>query len=575
MLYLQTVNFGFVGLDDTHFFVDNGTYFRQLRNFFKGFLESGILDYYRPLLLGSFVLDAQVAGTQPGFYHFTNVLLHAGACVMVLVALKDWGINRNLALLIALLFAVHPLWAQAVAWVPGRNDSMLTLAVLASFHFFRRYYAHGSNWNLVWHWVLFAVACFMKETGLLLPLMCGLYLLLLRREGIFRNNNLLLLAGWVVVWGGYFALRTQALALADKNGTRFSTMITGLDALAVNYRVVIESVGKWLVPVQLSVFPTFSMLPFVLGFVAIALLLIALFITRSWKNPWVWFAVAWVGLFYVPSLALLIQVKGNYDYLEHRFYLPAVGLFFLAAFMLQHYWQRWHKQITYGLGTLMLAGFVATFVRCADFKDEKSYWSSAIASSPGASQAYVGLGNYHYKRNEMGRAAELFNKAATLDITKLSSLATVGNHYENSNDFVRAEAVYKTVLQLDSGNALNLSNYARSLEKQGRYAVAEGWYRKALARDSNVWEAWFGMGIVRYNARDFTGALANWQRALRLRPDQAELYTNIATVYYALGDFKQALAYVDQLAARGTDPKTVNPGLVQALEPYRPKSAKR
>ena len=78
--YVQTVKFEFTGLDDSFFLVVYSQYFADFRNFMRGFKESGVLDYYRPLLFGSLIFDFQFTKTDPFFYHITNIIYHLIGC---------------------------------------------------------------------------------------------------------------------------------------------------------------------------------------------------------------------------------------------------------------------------------------------------------------------------------------------------------------------------------------------------------------------------------------------------------------------------------------------------------------
>src|SRR5262249_1681155 len=88
--------------------------------------------YYRPLVMVSFILDALIAPASPAMGHLTNLILHVVASCLVWVLLRRLGSHDDLALALALVFAVHPLAANAIGWVPGRNDLLLTVFALAA-----------------------------------------------------------------------------------------------------------------------------------------------------------------------------------------------------------------------------------------------------------------------------------------------------------------------------------------------------------------------------------------------------------------------------------------------------------
>jgi len=96
-------------------------------------MQSNGNDFYRPLQSITFIMDAAISGTDPSSYHLTNIILHWMAVCSFLGLLLVLGVNRRFSFFIALLYAVHPLFVQAVAWIPGRGDLLLCLFRLLAF----------------------------------------------------------------------------------------------------------------------------------------------------------------------------------------------------------------------------------------------------------------------------------------------------------------------------------------------------------------------------------------------------------------------------------------------------------
>lgn len=151
-VHARTVAFGFTGLDDRDVLVGDRAFLADPANLLRVFGRSylHVVDpshaYWRPLVSASYLLDAQWSGVNPWGYHATNVVLHAVASVLVLALLRRVALGRRVALAAALAFAVHPALASAVAWIPGRNDTLLAVMALASWLLFlkRRW---GPTWS--------------------------------------------------------------------------------------------------------------------------------------------------------------------------------------------------------------------------------------------------------------------------------------------------------------------------------------------------------------------------------------------------------------------------------------------
>jgi len=95
-------------------------------------LTSGVIEgaYYRPTLAISLALDSTLWGFRPGFFHLTNVLLHLGVLFLVARLAISMGAGRGVAILAALIFALHPVHVEAVVWIAARNDLLMSLGIL-------------------------------------------------------------------------------------------------------------------------------------------------------------------------------------------------------------------------------------------------------------------------------------------------------------------------------------------------------------------------------------------------------------------------------------------------------------
>ena len=248
LVYFWTIFFTFSYFDDKTLILDNLFYLKNLGNIFNAFSQEVFhvlhtsAAYYRPVLTISFILDAQISGSSAFFYHVTNIAIHLVASCLVFVFLCKLKVKRELALIFAIIFVVHPVLSQAVAWIPGRNDSLLALFFLASM--IRAIEAFSGSGNtsdgdrlkrsvslgfsevdkridIVWHLIFFALALFTKESGILIPFFVILWLFLLKKPKVVSINHLegglgmtpchlLTFFGWLVIAIAWFFLRKNA-----------------------------------------------------------------------------------------------------------------------------------------------------------------------------------------------------------------------------------------------------------------------------------------------------------------------------------------------------------------------------
>ena len=129
VLSAHTWGFGLTFLDDNEIVRTRAEWLGKASSFADSFTHRYFLSdvnvYYRPLVNLSFAVNAHLGGSNPWVYHFTNGVLHASACVLLLLSMLRMGIDRGSALAACALFIVNPMQVASVAWIPGRNDLLL------------------------------------------------------------------------------------------------------------------------------------------------------------------------------------------------------------------------------------------------------------------------------------------------------------------------------------------------------------------------------------------------------------------------------------------------------------------
>ena len=146
LLYFPILKNGFTNDDDVALVKDNYEFLSKPSNFTEIFKHSVFYSttkisdtYYRPILSLSFFADTQIAGKHYWYFFLTDILLHLSCCVLLFFLLKKLLYSPSVAFLFSLILAVHPAMVTAVAWLPGRNDTLLTLFSLLSFYFLIEY----------------------------------------------------------------------------------------------------------------------------------------------------------------------------------------------------------------------------------------------------------------------------------------------------------------------------------------------------------------------------------------------------------------------------------------------------
>ncbi len=133
IVYSQNLWFNFAYLDDNLIVFQEYHKINSISKIPDTFTEGYLFDnYYRPMVMISFIIDTAIAGQSSMMYHLTNLLLHIIVSFLVYLLLNKISKENVLSLIFAILYSIHPININAVSWIAGRNDLLVTLFALLS-----------------------------------------------------------------------------------------------------------------------------------------------------------------------------------------------------------------------------------------------------------------------------------------------------------------------------------------------------------------------------------------------------------------------------------------------------------
>jgi protein O-mannosyl-transferase len=322
-LYGITLSFPFV-FDDIQLVKDNFVLLGDFKNILKAFTLDVFWktpgSYYRPALTVSLMIDALLGGQHPAWYHATNILLHCACAAAVLRLLLRLACPRPLAFVLGMVFAVHPVMVQAVAWVAGRNDLLMTLFAVASLLTFLSFAQEGKWRYLVSSSALLLLAVLSKESAVALPLLMMGYILFVAGRRPAPRALIAAAAGQALVIAAYLLLRRNAL------GSGFSPH--EFNSVAENCVGLFGYIGKLLFPFGLSTLPAPESVSPIWGPLAAALIIVLFLAGRVVNRRLFLFGCGWFVIFLIPTVARITPFA---NFLEHRLYLPLVGCLMMLA----------------------------------------------------------------------------------------------------------------------------------------------------------------------------------------------------------------------------------------------------
>ncbi|HEX9860597.1 MAG TPA: tetratricopeptide repeat protein, partial [Nitrospirota bacterium] len=375
---------------------------------------------YRPLTMLSFLTEHSLAGLSPLVYHIDNILLHTACSLLVYFIVRELVVHRYAPLFAALLFAVHPVHTEAVAWVSGRAELLATLFFLLAFLGFLRHWG-GRLWFLVSP-ALFLLGVLSKETAAMLPAVIFLYLLLVDRE---RRPSAFIraLAPYAAVLAVYLPVRLIVLSGHVGPEENIFQHVSGYGAFLAMSKAFMYYIRLLFVPVGLSaayLFPppeSFFSLPVVLFWSLVA----AVALLSPWlarRRPSALLFMLWMPVCLLPVSNI---VPSEILMAERVLYLPSAG-FCAVAGILAAKAADTRKYLTFGVAALVVLSFGAMSLdRNGVWRDEQSIHTElasinrrVIAEFPRYVQLYnnladssIILGRYQDAQDALKQAIEL------------------------------------------------------------------------------------------------------------------------------------------------------------------------
>jgi 4-amino-4-deoxy-L-arabinose transferase-like glycosyltransferase len=453
-------------------------------------------DGYRPLTMLAFKLEFALGAGRPVIFHAVNILLYVAVALLVYrvarCLLPEWA-----AWLAAALFAVHPVHVEAVANVVGQSELLAALAVLAALLLYLRARLNGvlPARTIAAVCVLYAIACFSKEHGIVLPaLLAAAELTVIRdvapaRDRIRRLRPFYLTLALIAVC--FLAVRSIVLSDHGIGGfepfTPFSALHIGArDRILTALGVVPQWIRLFYWPVRLSSEYGPPDIPIAQGFeiwqlpgflLLAAVLAIGVVLRR--RQPVISFGIAFVCCTLLPSSNFV--VPAGIVLAERTLFLPSVGAMLVAAAaavivakrLNAREWQRAMRRAAVGLCALFLAaGTIKSFNRTRIWRDNATLFHNAIAEAPLAYRAHFILGSYELDHGQVAAGEAEFRRGLALFPYDPSLSYALAERYRADGMCKPAIPLYKWTYEIDPQYSFGRGMYAWCLLSEARFDEA-------------------------------------------------------------------------------------------------------
>ncbi len=540
IIYLRSFLNGFVNLDDDIYLFNNpyskNLSFDTIKIIFSSFYDCN----YFPLTLLTYMIEYSLFGFNPMPYHIINVLFHLVNIFLVYKLAEKLSGKSLTALIVSLLFAIHPMHVESVAWTAELKDVLYTMFYLAALIVYLLYL---KDYKIKYYFIcliLFILSLLSKSASVTLPVILIVFDLYKSRKLNVRMflEKVPFLA--LSVLFGILAILSQQDAMKE-----VSTSFSFIDRIFMLSYSVSFYIVKLIAPFHMSVmhyYPNSDMLPWYYYASVPFLLVVAwLVIRRSALRRELLFGM----FFFLIAISIMLQLISVGDTItsERYSYVAYFGLFYIAGQWIAGIQKKsLQKTILFGYWFLIIVYSVVAWDRIGVWKDGVVLFNDVVKKYPDRYPAYWMRGNIYYKRNDYQNALNDYNKSIQLFQKYAPSLAARGKVLlKGFNDYQNALRDLTQSIQIDSTVAETYSDRGMAYAQLGDSAAGLRDFNKALKLNPKLSKGYTNRAVLKFSMGNTQGALEDMNKAISLDPNDSEAYRNRAGIKNLLKDYNGAI----------------------------------
>jgi len=530
--------------------------------------EASPNELYRPVTILSLALPARLFGQSPAVMHATNMMLHALNALLVYFLVRALFSRPAVALLTALLFAVHPVASEAVAPVAGRADLLATACLLTA-GLLALYASRRRGLFILAGGLGIAAVTFLgglsKESVFIAPLLTVAVLGAdrLRHVGSPKQDREYLMTGITMasiqafVLAMIMILRFGILGYVYRTAppstpsTAYLAFVNNplqfaepLDRILTALRVAVMGAGKLILPLSLSADYSYNQIPVSQGVGAAELLALAfaaiylgLVVWTARRFPPVMFALTWSALTYLIVSNLLLPIGTIFG--ERLLYLPSIGFALLVALGIARLAGSTPRRraAAAALAVILVFLYGGRFVaRAADWADDETLFRATVVASPDSAKAHSNRGFTLQRAGRIEEAITAFRKALEIAPGLTGAGVSLARCYMALGRPEEAIEEYDRVMEHDDGISVAWSGLGLAQAAAGRFDEAETSFRRSLGLSlGGNREALLGLGDLMARTHREKEAVALLERVSDAVPGEAGIRAALAQAHYMLG----------------------------------------
>ncbi|MFH1980812.1 MAG: tetratricopeptide repeat protein [Pseudomonadota bacterium] len=557
LVYAQVYRFDFVYYDDDEYVFRNPQVISGLTpESVSWALTALVSKHWHPLTWLSHMLDVELFGLNPAGHHLVNLLLHLSTALLLFGFLVRTTGERVPALLVALVWTVHPLHVENVAWVADRKDLLCALFWMTALNAYAAYVKSPGGLRYAVVLLAFCLSLLAKSMAVTLPLVLLLldFWPLQRHEAAHPGQAVGAGSraarsglGWLVFEKIPLFAISAAVGLVTLHALKAqhvysplllpstAPLVQGMTAFSVYLAGLVYPVGL-ITPYPVSAQITYWK-PALSG--ALVLLATVGVLHRSRQHPYLALGWGWY-------LVTLLPVAGFYGPLrvaDRYAYIPLIGIYILLFWSGAAAYRRWPRVKTPLLFTAsVLVGMLAVIAhqQTAHWKNTLTLFQHTLDVNPSSSIARSNMGIYLHEHGRIDDAIRFHQEAAALAPHKPEYHYNLGLAHLYKQDFAKALSSFTRTTGLRPGYVAAMSNQGLCLLQLGKMEQARQVFEQVLTIDPDDIYANNHLGRYYFLQGNLSAAEAHLRKVLSVQPDRADALGNLAGTLAAGGDYTSA-----------------------------------
>jgi tetratricopeptide (TPR) repeat protein len=525
---------------------------RSAEGLWRIWFDPGATQQYYPLMHSAFWVEHKLWADDTLGYHLVNIIVHALAAFLVAVILRRLAVPG--AVLAALIFALHPVQVESVAWISELKNTLSGVFYLGAALAYLRFDEGRLKRHYALAMALFVLALLSKTVTATLPAAL-LVTFWWRRGKLSWRRDARPLVPWFVL-GGAAGLLTAWIERAMVGAQGSEYQFTLIERCLIAGRVVWFYIGKLFWPANLMfIYPRWQVSQRVwwqyLYPLALVALLGVLWLLRKRSRAPLAALLFFCGSLF-PVMGFFNVYPFRYSFVADHFqYIASIGIIALVAASLMNLPARFHFHPRMAAVSMMLllGGSLAvpTWSQCRQYVDGITLYRGILSRNPASWMAHNNLGNVLQRLGRFDDAVAQYKESLRLKPDFADAYNNLGDALQTQGRLAEAATAYQAALGLDpalAGAHYNLGNTLRDL---GRLDEAVLQFNAAIMQEPGLAEAHCNLGVALDALGRRNEAVAEFKDAVKLRPDYITAYINLGNTLLRLGRFEEAIIQYEEV----------------------------